>query len=335
MILKLIIFTLITTNLAFASGPTVEGLFRNGSNPALVGDTVAMNIKFVEQTLSVKQETAEGAEEVNSDEAPQTQESFYKVIFSMSSGQPLKALQVRYLYEAMEIDQVLSVKNFENLNATLAQESSFERLLVYSFILMYGLNDSSGFSEFLKRYGRGYVTNKEMVNKEKINLYEKYKEHLRSESEGPSPLEPETEQDKENVAKILSAPFYKGERNATLVRNGPEFLWEVNLDTFKAQFDHTNRKLMKINVATFEGEVEIDVGPYVAVNGEFELPTFILLRYDSGRSVKIYFSGYQDFNSRNKKFAERYTDYQKFQEQSQKRMGQSKDIIPAPSKFMY
>lgn len=330
MMTKWICLVLLVTFNVQASIPTVEGLFRNGSNPALSGDTVAINVSFVEEEL-IATEEGEAAQNIN----PIQQQSYYKLIFSTVSGQPLKAIQVRYFSDGMGINEVLSVKNFENIKATLAQESSFERLLTYSFVLMYALNDSSGFSEFLKRYARGYVPNQEMLNKEKISLYEKYKDHLRTKNEGISPLEPEEVEEKENVTQILSAPFYRGERKATLVRNGPVFLWEVNLDTFKAQFDHTNRQLVKMNVTTFEGEVEVDIGPYAAVNGEFVMPVFILLRYDSGKKVKILLSGYQDFNSRNKKFHERYTEYQKFLEQSQKRLEVATQDKPLPVKFMY
>lgn len=321
-----------------ANIPTVEGLFRNGDNPELTGDTVALNVVIEETQAQVESvEMVQMQEAQSTDEQPlerAKQQSFYKLIFSVTKGQPLSLIQVRYTGPQLETNQVIDVKYFENLERTFAQETSFNRLLTFSLISMHGLNRSTGFNELLKRFARDYKPNSELVNQEKRKLYSRYKQHLSEKSEGPSPLAPEDPDQMTVVKEVLKSRFYDNTKKAKLIRTNNEFLWEVNLDTVKAQFSHDKRMLKKMNITNFNGEVQVDVGPYFAANGSFQLPSFILVKHSSGEEAKLSFSGYQDFNSRNKRFSERVTDYEKYLQGNLPRLREQRSLLFA-TEYMY
>lgn len=325
---------------ARASIPTVEGLFRNGDNPELTGDTVALNVTIEEiqaQALTEDSEMVQmQAPQMDEEQASKkvAQQSFYKLIFSVTKGQPLSMIQVRYTGPQLETNQVIDVKYYENLERTFAQETSFNRLLTFSLISMHGLNHSDGFNELLKRFARDYKPNSELVNQEKKKLYSKYKQHLSEKSEEASPLAPEDPEQLTMVKEVLKSRFYDNTKKAKLIRTNNEFLWEVNLDTVKAQFSHDQRMLKKMNVTNFNGEVQVDIGPYFAANGNFQLPSFILVKHSTGEEAKISFSGYQDFNSRNKRFTERVTDYEKYLQQNLPQLREQRALLPA-TEYMY
>lgn len=320
--LLFIVSSLISLNLV-ASIPTVEGLFRNGANPDLNGDTVAINMMISETRPNEELNTAE------------TIESYYKLIFGVTKGAPLRMIQVRYIDSALNTNQVVAVRSFENFRTVIADDSAFERVLAHSLVLMHALNDSSGFNSLLKRYSRGYLSNNELVNQDKRRIYGRYKDHMREKQDGPSPLSPTDPEDKKALNEIMAARFYEDTKKVKMIRQGGEFFWEVNLDTFKAQFDHSTRQLRRMSINTFQGQAQIDIGPYAAVNGTFEMPAFVLIRYEDGRQSRISFSGYQDFNSRNKRFQERISDYQKFMQQSLQRIS-SEQVSSLPVvRYMY
>lgn len=326
--------TLFLSFSASASIPAVEGLFRNGDNPELTGDTVAINVVVEEVQAQIESSEIEPAPAEEPEQQKVVAQSFYKLIFSVVKGQPLSMIQVRYTGPQLETDQVIDVKYFENLQRTFTQETSFNRLLTTSLITMHALNHSDGFNEMLKRFARDYKPNSELVNQEKRRLYSKYKQHLSEKDEGPSPLTPEDPEQMMVVKEVLKSRFYDNTKKAKLIRTNNEFLWEVNLDTVKAQFSHDQRMLKKMNITNFNGEVQVDVGPYFAANGNFQLPSFILVKHSSGEEAKISFSGYQDFNSRNKRFSERVTDYEKYLQQNLSRLREQRALLPV-TEYMY
>lgn len=298
---------------AYGSIPSVEGLFRGGDNPDIAGDTIAVNVFISEtQPSTSDQQVVQTVVEGDQETLIKVKESFFKLIFSVTPGRPIGLIQVRYSAAGLETNQVAQVKYIENLEKSFAQEPSFNRLLAYALITMHSLNKSSGFDELLKRFARDYKSNAELLNQDKKRLYTKYKEHLASKSEELSPLEPESDEEKERVNEILGSRFYDNTGKAKLIRTNNEFLWEVNLDTLKAYFNHDDRLLKKIVMTNFNGEVQVDVGPYFKATGDFKLPSFVLVKHSTGEEAKITFSGYQDFNSGNKRFLDRAEDYEKF-----------------------
>lgn len=304
----LILLTILFSFSSHAAIPTFEGLLRNGSNPDVTGDTVALS--FILEHVS--KPTIEGVEP---DSVPLSPPSFIKAIFTMVEGEPIRLLQIQYAAEGMTNEQIIAVEKKDNLIQSLRQESYVEKALLYSFLVKYGLNKSDGFNQLLSKISPEYRTNAQLINPELRSLYGKHKNFLQNKSESEedavSPLRPNDPEEKEAVSELLKENFIRESGQVKIMRQRNRFFWEVEMENIKAHFTQENHQLRSMQVRSIDGLLSVNIGEFIMFDGVHQIPRVITFSLPSEDVYRLRFTAHQDFVSRGKSFAQRVDDYQK------------------------
>jgi hypothetical protein len=300
----------------FAALPTVEGLFRNGANADVAGDTIA--ISFIIEKLNPESETQD---------MTSVDPVFVKVIFSLNENEPIRMMQILYTNEGMENNSAIDMTTSSNLVDQIRKDSPVERKLLYSFLMMYGLNSSEGMNSVLKRVSPDYRTNREMINVDKRDLYRRYMSFLRNRgrtdnisTEDVSPLRPTDKEELERVNEILSKKYFMESDAVSLARQKGSFYWEVRLENVVARFTHRDHRLRSLSMGTIDGILQVAVGDFVMFNGVHELPKIMNWILPSGDAYRFIITAHQDFVSRNRTFGQRVQEYERAIETNRSRL---------------
>jgi len=290
--------------------PTVEGLFRNVNNKEPSGNLIVVT------AMVSKMETASPAgmgEEVEKESAEETKKpAFYKWLISLEKEQSIDVIQVSYEDQSLKEDSVVASKYFPDLKKIVENDSSLERGMFYGLMSVLVLNDSSVLKNILNKYSQGFVSNKELMSREKINLYHRYKVYLeqrQSDEALVSPLEPEDQEKLSSVKETLSAPMYKDAGNVSLSREASELYWKVDLKSITALFGNEDHRLRKIEYQSPLGDLRVIADEYVLFNGSHELPKTMIDKDMAGVNWRVQFTGLSHLNTRSTPFTKRAQDY--------------------------
>ena len=148
------------------------------------------------------------------------------------------------------------------------------------------LGDSRAISTFLKKTNRDYKTNKEIMNRSRKALYNRYKQYLQAIKDGPelkatlpSPLAPTDPGRKDKISKLIASPFYLPSRNTSLIKEGNRFYILVKLEKTSAKFTNNDFKLTELLHHDLGGDVKLGFFDYKKIGRVNETPKNILLRY--------------------------------------------------------
>lgn len=291
--------------------PTVEGLFRNVNNKEPSGNLIVVTA-MVSQMPSAA--AATGLLQPSDIETGQEikKPAYYKWLVSLEKEQTIDVIQVSYDDQSLKEEYVKTSRYFPDLRKVVENDSSLERGVFYGLMSVLVLNDSSVLKNILNKYAQGFVSNKELMSKEKIHLYQRYKSYLEQRQNDEaltSPLEPEDQEKQLAVKEVLAAPMYKDAGNVSLNREGGELYWKVDLKSITALFGNEDHRLKKIEYQSPLGDIRVIADEYVLFNGSHELPKTMIYKDMAGVNWRVQFTGLSHLNTRSTPFTKRAQDY--------------------------
>jgi hypothetical protein len=297
---KIILLCLLTYSLSiFSAVPTMEGLFRNGSNEILSGNLVVFDIMVVEQPKI--QEIEE-----------KTKENFLKLIFFQEDDKSINLYQFQYSDSQMSDKNIVRFAKVSNLSGKLKGDLNLERSVLFAVLKMIGLNNSNSITYILKKLNQDFKFNREILNWEKMALYKEYRDFLseKDKSSKPSPLNPIRPEDKTRVDNLLKSSMYKNTGDVKLVKKDGDFYWLVELDKSTALFSNENHYLKEMKLKFQKGSIELDFDEYISLNGMQPIPGQIMIKDINERFYKIKFLSFNISQTSSGKVEEKYKDVQ-------------------------
>lgn len=299
-VLALSLALLVSTANAYV--PTVESLFRNGSNPDVVGNGLTLN-------LSVSKVTP-GEE---SSEKGRDQE-FYKIYFTKAAGDSLKIGQSRFS-ESSYSDQSLNHKvYFSNFTShTLkATPDQMERGLFMAMLNSMMLNNGSLIVNYLKNLGAPVKLNAEILNRDKVEELAKYKRYLMTvganraaKKTEVNPLRPDDASAKNRVDKIMDESMYVDLNQVKMGRDEGQLAWLVSAGNFEAVFSYKERFLQKLKFKSGTGDFEVICKDYWMPNGTHSLPKTMLIKSQNGEQFQVEISNLRHYVEKDQDIAAR------------------------------
>ncbi|WP_127715556.1 hypothetical protein [Halobacteriovorax sp. HLS] len=304
-----LVFFFLVVN-TFASVPSVEGLFRNPNSQDIDGNLVVI-------TASIQKEKLE-------EEETQSAPKYLKFLFGLEE-EKVQFLQVEYSEGKMDKKNVVSTLYLKNFLDKVKNDELLERNIFYSLLMMYGLNKSDGISGVLKKHSSNFISNKDSLNKDKVELYDRYKRYLLAirndetiKDQLNSPMESEDEEEKKKISEIKSKSMYEHNDVLSLEKEGREFVLNLKLDGVSAKFTNEEHRLLSLKVNKGTSEVETHFSDYILFNGRHELPKFVQLKDQSKAVYRIRFLGYSVLNSTNETFSKRALQYKEIELENKK-----------------
>ncbi|MCY4524244.1 MAG: hypothetical protein OXB84_05860, partial [Halobacteriovoraceae bacterium] len=263
----------------YSAIPTVEGLFRSGSNKKIAGKIVILSAivnKFDEEG-DLKELNAPGKN------LEETEGQYVKWIFSRVNEQKIQVIQSLYDSNKMNKQSIIETFFIPHITKKVQKEPQVSRALFYSLMLMYAFNDSIGMKKLFQQYSNDFKENKEIMNQDKINLYNKYRNYLITLNKNSdlkdklvSPLRPKNEKEREKVDKIINSSMYEDTGQVKLTRKNNRFFWEVTLKNAYALFTNEEYRLKHLQLEFPNGDAEVKAGDYSLINGHYALPRILL-----------------------------------------------------------
>jgi hypothetical protein len=304
-----ILLTIVST-FSHAAVPSVEGLFRNPNSQEIDGDLIVL--KAVIQRESTDEEVT-------------FKPRYYKFIFGLEKENQVQFIQAEYSDGKMATKDLLNTLFVNKLLAKVKGDELLERNLFYSYLMMYGLNKSDGIANILKNNTTNFISNKESLNKDKMDLYDRYKKYLLAikndeaiKEELQSPMESEDEEEKKKIQDLRTTNMYNTNEALSLDKEGRNFVLNLNLDGVSAKFTNEEHRLISMKVAKGTSEIEAFFADYILFNGRHELPKFIKLIDQEKNSYNIRFVGFSVFTNKGDSLTKRALKYKENEAKNRK-----------------
>lgn len=288
----LLFLTLSFTAEAFV--PTVESLFRNGSNPDITENGVSVTLKVKKAQLSG--EKPEGILQDVSLVKGSRPVDFYKIFFTKTPTDVLKIAQARYengSFSKASIEHKIYYPNFTPYTFKPTVEG-LEKGIFFGVLNSLALNDGAFLIKYLKSLGIQVRLNSELINREKIEYLAAYKKYLVTISKDRNarktevnPLRPEDPAAREKVDEVMEESMYVDTRNVKLARDDGDMSWVVSAGNFGAVLAYKNRHLQKVVYKSQAGEFEIQCKDYWLANGTHLMPKFLIVKTLSGDTYQV------------------------------------------------
>lgn len=344
--IKISLLVLVTLS-SSAAIPTMEGLFRNGINPDIVQDLAVLVVKM--KNIKVNQVEVENEEE----KLALDNSKYYKILYNNTAQGPQDVIVATYKNANLEDSELEAVKSYRNEKEMITSSPLLHKRLTMAILNMFALNSSNGISGVLKELDSEFMTNKEMVNKDKKELLEKYRRFLLAKKDydqkikdmkknganinemekisAPlSPMQPESAEEKTELNQIMSNSLYVPNKMIKLVKDGSEFFWVLQTQKISARFKNDTHMLKVLKIASESGEYVVLPHEYATYQGEYLLPKKIEIKSEFVLS-ELEIQNYYLLNSKNKNFSDRIDEYKKLLEKEKKVVkpenNQEKDLV--------
>lgn len=295
-----VLFAVLSSLSICASVPSVEGLFRNPNSQEIDGDLIVIKA-IIQKDATEEQEYSP---------------RYLKFIFSLEGESKVQFLQAEYSSGKMDNQSLTKTLFIRDLMPKIFKDEVLERNLFYSYLVMYGLNSSDGISNILKKYSTNFISNKDALNKDKIELYDRYKKYLMAirndetiEEQLTSPMDSEDEEEKKKIQELKSSNMYSNNETLSLGKEGRDFVLNLNLDGVSAKFSNEEHRLLNFKVIKGTAEVETFFADYILFNGRHELPKNILLKDQENNNYNIRFVGFSIFTNKGDNLSKRALKY--------------------------
>lgn len=318
--MKLIAIALLINSLAaFAYKPTVESLFRNGSNGEIGSNTAMATFVLKQKIKDSEKEQASSPEALGaeSSEADIKVPSIftYKTLISNEGDTP-KLVQVRYLGSiasgaAMNDVRYIPQMTFQGMRLGSEQ---LEKKFFYSLLSTLVNNRGDLMINFLRDIGVEVQSNMDRVDKEQLYHLGKYVEYLKLDEEAraeqENPLEPSDKDEAEKMAEIFKRPFLTPSPYVKRMKEGQEFFWVVEGEKVYAKFSHDDHKLLEMRVSTESGDISVKCFNYILYGQDIQFPELVLLKDLSGAEYMLNMKKISNFADTSEKFTKRLGNYQ-------------------------
>ena len=301
--MRVFLLALMITSPVFAFVPTVESLFRHGSNPDISGNGISLSltVKRIDQAEKASPEV-----QVASSLKEKRAEDFYRIFFTVT-GNGIKIAQARYsngTFSDAAIEHKIYHPNFTPFTVKPDVEH-VEKGLFYSLLNSMVLNNGGHMVSYLKGLGVPVKLNSEIINREKITYLAAYKQYLISTNRDRAarksevnPLRPEDPTVRERVEKVMKEPMYVNTQQVALTRDEGEIVWSVTAGSFQGTASFNHRDVQKIKYQTPAGEYLINCRDYWLINGTHSLPRFVLIKTLSGENYQIEITNMRHYNEK-------------------------------------
>ncbi len=271
---------------AFAFVPTIESLFRHGSN----ADVTANGVTF---TMQVKKLNAAGEGEAA---AAEKTDDFFRVFLTRGTGDSIKIAQARYKdnsFSETSLDHKIYYPGFSPFTLKPAVDQ-MEKGVFYALVHSLAYNNGSHMVNYLKTLGVPVKLNNDLINREKIDYLASYKRYLLTINQNKAakkteanPLRPEDAAARDRVEAVMNESMYVDTKQVRLSKEDGEMAWFAEAGPFTAVFAYDTRDVQKVLFKSAAGEMEIICRNYGLLNGTHRFPKTILIRDFSGDSYQI------------------------------------------------
>lgn len=289
--MKMFLALLIVSTSSFAYVPTVESLFRHGSNPDVTANGVSL-------TFVVKKMEA-GAKSQSSDSGLVMEtkaEDYYKLFFTKVSNDVMKVAQTRYANNTFSEASLLEKVYYPNFSAYTIKGSpeESEKGLFHSMLRSMIFNDGHFLVNYLKSLGVPVKLNSEIINRQKVEYLANYKQYLvtinrdrNARKTEVNPLKPEDAAARDKADTVMNEPMYVDQKQVKLSRENGEMAWLVTAGQFDAVVSYKDREIMKFKLRSQLGEYEMTSKDNWLANGTHSLPRYILIKDYKGETYQI------------------------------------------------
>lgn len=285
--IRLLISAVLFSFNAVAYVPTVESLFRHGSNPEVTSNGVAF-------TMAIKR-IVPG--QVNAENPPEiAAQDYFRIFLTKATGDNLKVAQARYkdnTFSEGSLDHKVYYSNFTPYTMKPAVEQ-MEKGIFFALVNSLAYNNGSHMVNYLKTLGVPVKLNSDLINREKIEYLASYKRYLVTINQNKAakktevnPLRPEDIAARERVETVMNESMYVDTKQVRLVKDEGEMAWLVEAGPFTASFAYNSRDLMKLVFKSAAGELEIICRNYGLLNGTHRFPRTMLIRDFSGDNYQV------------------------------------------------
>lgn len=298
----LILILLLTTTTAQAYRPTLESLFRQGSNLEVIDKTVAVNLNIL-HTKTQKEEIESSVEATSPEAAAEepTTNSLTEHLEELQKNYALKLFFYNTDQKVMQIEYVNAVQANRNITQFKEYSNDFTQTFskvgddqkVFFAVLNVLLNNNAKLMiETLKSFGAPVLSNEELINKDKKELLTKYKEYLvavKEDKDNPelkNPLRPEDEEEIVKVKEVMKQGFYNEDQLVKRVKRGRYFTWQVDHESLLVRFNNSNL-LRELKFSTPTGEYHILCGTYRTFKSGMKFPQKVSIKTPGGDEFEI------------------------------------------------
>ncbi|MBF0361856.1 MAG: hypothetical protein HQK49_12635 [Oligoflexia bacterium] len=282
---------------SWAINPTVESLFRNASNKVISENSTV--IKFMINVISSEESaTSASAPAMATDSTKLFVELTF---FTDKNSGSLKILQKTFSDDKMNRNSFLNVVFIDSIEKLFTEFSSdsttsstsnissgTSKNAFYSSLYQVFSNHHGLILKFLKDHNDNFQFNREIINKEKFELLEKYRLYLETIIQNPalkktevSPLQPVSSSDKAKAMALLKENSFYLNKNVSLTNENGEFFWKIQLKNSQALFSndqHFLRLLSHTATATNSETFEINFEEYSIYNNLYMAPKYITIK---------------------------------------------------------
>ena len=302
--IKTALFSLFISFSAIANVPTVESLFRHGSNPDVTANGSSLNLKVEKVLLNL--EKPEGLMHDVSGKNNRISD-YFKVFFTKTPNDVLKVAQARYAkgdFSVTSVEHKVYYSNFTSYSIKSNLES-LEKGIFFGLLQSLVLNDGSFLVSYLKSLGVPVKLNKELINQEKIQHLNEYKKYLgviskdrNAKKTEENPLRPNDSAAREKVEKIMNESMYIDTNQVKLARDEGDMIWAIDAGAFQATVSYKNRYVQKVTYKSEGREFEIHCKDYWTVNGTHLLPRFLVVKALNGESYRVELTNLRHYNEK-------------------------------------
>lgn len=289
-------FTLSLVYNALAYVPTVESLFRNGSNPDITSN--GLMIPF--QVKKIFGE-AKRNEVVSS---PITSGGDFFKIYMTKSNDTLKVSQTQYTSGSYSDNVLVHKIYYSNLTPFTfrADVENVEKSIFYGLLNSIALNNGAHLLSYLQSLEIPVKLNSEIINREKIELLADYKRYLVLIKKDKSakktevhPLRPTDQAAKERVDSIMAESMYTDLKQVRIGKDEGKMVWFVEAGPFTSTFSYKERQILKVKYVSSAGEYELIFKEYWKSNGIHHFPKSAIIKTFSGNQYEVDFGQVRHF----------------------------------------
>lgn len=269
--------------------PTVESLFRHGSNPDVTanGLSVTMVVKRIQPGEKAAGSTSDS---LLKDEKG---EDYYKIFFT-KSGDTLKVAQTRYNSNAFTENSLQHKTYYPNFSPFTIKPEHPEKGVFFALLDSFMLNNGAHIVNYLKSAGVPVKLNNEIINRSKVELLADYKRYLiavgkdkNAKKTEVNPMKPDDAAARARAEDIMNEPMYVDTKQVKLSKDEGQVAWVVNAGAFEAVVSYKERDVQKVKFKSTAGDFEIVCKDYWLANGTHSLPRYMLIKTSNGQNYQV------------------------------------------------
>lgn len=284
----LALFLLVSTSVE-AYVPTVESLFRHGSNPEVTAN--GLSLTLVVKKVQPGEKAGSSGTALLTDKG----EDYFKIFFT-KNGDALKVAQTRYSSSAFteaSLQHKTYYPNFTPYTIKPGVELA-EKGVFFALLHSLTLNNGSHMVSYLKSLGIPVKLNNEIINREKVEFLADYKRYLvaitkdrNAKKTEVNPMKPEDASARNRAEDIMNEPMYVDTKQVKLSKDEGQVAWVVNAGSFEAVVSYKDRDVQRIKYKSAAGDFEIICKDYWLANGTHSMPRYMLIKTFNGQHYQV------------------------------------------------